>query len=394
MNTVAQARRVQSSSLDKQFDTIAHVNSAAGLRARLAERWTAFTSRNLREIAIVGAADEGIRLAALCAQQKIAIRGIGDDNPAKHGITVEGIKVAAVDELGKLDRATPVIIASHRSLLPTLRLRKMGFTNVAPFMLLQALDPARFPPHMFHHGLLEDLAENLPRYRELAELVADDRSRGVLAAVIDYRLNADPAVLESIVEWELYGPGNLLDYGRDEVYVDAGAFDGDSIKLFIKRVDGQFDKVIAFEPDPVTFGRLRANFTSEPRVQPIQAGLHRAKATLRFDDAGTRGSVLVEAGGITVPVVGLDEVLKGERVTYIKMNIEAAEIEALAGGAAAIQKWKPKLAISAYHMPDHLWRVPATIRGLVPDYRIYFRQHDGGIIETVTYALPAKAAKA
>lgn len=394
MNTVSQARPVQSSSLEKQFDTIAKAGSAAGLRARLAERWPAFAPRNLREIAIVGAADEGVRLAGLCAQQKISIRAIADDNPAKQGLSIEGCKVAGVDELAKLDRGTPVIIASHRSLLPTLRLRKLGFTNVAPFMLLQALDPARFPPHMFHRGLLEDLAENLPRYRELAEAVADDHSRAVLAAVIEYRLNADPAVLEPIVEWELYGPGNLLDYGGDEVYVDAGAFDGDSIRLFIKRVDGRFDKVIAFEPDPVTFGRLQANFTAEPRVHPIQAGLHRAKATLRFDDAGTRGSVLVEAGGITVPVVGLDEVLKGERVTYIKMNIEAAEIEALAGGAAAIRQWKPKLAISAYHMPDHLWRVPATIRGLVPDYRIFFRQHDGGIIETVTYALPSKSAKA
>jgi len=372
-----------------RLNAIASAGSAAGLRAVLAARWPAFATANLKELAIVGAADEGMRLAALCRQHGIIVRAIADDNPARQTQTVEGLKVTPVEELQRLDRATPVIVASHRSLLPVRRLREMGFVNVAPFLLLQTLDPARFPPHMFHDGLLEDLADNLERYRELGELVADDYSRAVLAAVIGYRLTADPVELDPVVEWELYGPNNLLNYGTDEVYVDGGAFDGDSIRLFIKRVDNRFAEVIAFEPDPATFRRLQANFADEPRVHPINAGLHRTKATLRFDNAGTRGSVLVSSGGITIPVVGLDEVLNGARVSYIKMNIEAAEIAALEGAAASIRRWAPKLAISAYHMPDHLWRVPATIRNLRPDYRLYFRQHDGGIIETVTYALPA-----
>jgi len=377
--------------LKDKLDIVASVGSAMGLRTRLAERWPAFSSEKLREIAIVGAAGEGARLAALCARHKIALRGIADDNPVKQGHLVEGRKVTAVEELDRLDRATPVIVASHRASLPVRRLRNMGFTNVAPFLLLQELDPARFRPHMFHNGLLEDLADNLPQYHELAEIVADDRSRTVLAAVIDYRLNAEPEVLDPIIEWDLYGPSNLLKYQEDEVYIDGGAYDGDSIRLFIKRVDNRFDKVIAFEPDPATFDRLKANFASEPRVCTVKAGLHRAKATLKFDNAGSRGSILTSTGTATVSVVGLDEVLNGERVTYVKLNIEGAEIDALEGAATSIRRWAPKLAVAAYHMPDHLWRVPAAIRNLRADYQIYFRQHDGGIIETVAYALSSNA---
>lgn len=377
---------------DERLDIIVSAGSAAGMRARLAERWPAFTSDKLGEIAIVGAAGEGLRLAALCGRHGIVLRGIADDNSAKQSQLVEGCKVTAVEDFDRLDRGTPVIVASHRALLPVRRLRNMGFAYVAPFLLLQVLDPVRFPPHMFHDGLLEDLSDNLPRYRELGEIVADDRSRAVLAAVIDYRLNVDPEVLDSIVEWDLYGPNNLLNYGMDEVYVDGGAYDGDSVRLFIKRVHNRFAKVIAFEPDPVTFGQLKANFASEPRIHPVKAGLHRAKATLRFDDAGMRGSVLTTTGATTISVVGLDEVLNGERVSYVKLNIEGAEIDALEGGAASVRRWAPKLAIAAYHVPDHLWRVPATIRDLRTDYQIYFRQHDGGIIETVTYALSSKAA--
>jgi FkbM family methyltransferase len=145
--------------------------------------------------------------------------------------------------------------------------------------------------------------------------------------------------------------------------------------------------VLAFEPDKNTFKRLAANFAGEKRVEPINAGLHRRKATLHFDNAGTRGSILVEKGGIEVPVVGLDEVLGGDRVTYIKMNIEGAELEALKGGERAIKRWAPKLAISAYHRPSDLWQVPDMVRSLRPDYKLYLRQHDGGVIETVLYAL-------
>ena len=97
---------------------------------------------------------------------------------------------------------------------------------------------------------------------------------------------------------------------------------------------------------------------------------------------------MVESGGISVPVVGLDEVLQGDRVSYIKMNIEGAEIDALQGGADSIKRWGPKLAISAYHLPNHLWKIPLEISKLREDYQIFFRQHDGGIIETVVFALP------
>jgi FkbM family methyltransferase len=173
--------------------------------------------------------------------------------------------------------------------------------------------------------------------------------------------------------------------------VDGGTFDGDTIRLFIDRVQGRFSRVLGFEPDPGTFGRLKNNFASEPRVEPINAGLHRDHGTLRFHDAGTRGSVLVSTGGVTVPVVPLDGVLKGDRVTYIKMNIEGAELEALEGAAKSIKRWAPKLAISAYHRPDDLWRVPEKIHELRGDYSLYFRQHDGGIIETVAYGLPGHA---
>ncbi len=361
--------------------------SAADLRRALAARHPAFTAEHLQELAIVGAAEEGRRLLALCAERGIAVRGIVDDDPRKQGMSLGSLRVSPPPSLDALDRATPIVVASHRVLRPVERLRGAGFTHVAPFALLQVLDPERFPPHMFYSGLIEDLLDHASRYVELAALLADDMSRRVLDAVIGFRLTLEAEVLRPIIEQDLYAPRGLLTYEEDEVYVDAGSYDGDTIKLFMERAHGRFARILAFEPDRATFERLVANFAAETRVEPFNMGLHRTRAVLSFDHAGTRGSTLVDRGGSEIPVVGLDEVARGTRVTYIKMNIEGAEIDALGGAAQTIRRWRPKLAVAAYHRPADLWQVPATIREINPGYRLYLRQHDGGVIESVVYGL-------
>jgi hypothetical protein len=90
-----------------------------------------------------------------------------------------------------------------------------------------------------------------------------------------------------------------------------------------------------------------------------------------------------------VPVVNIDAVLKGAPVNYIKLNIEGAELATLEGAQDSIRRHRPILAISAYHAPDHLWRVPELIHAIVPSYKLHLRQQDSGFVETVVYAIPS-----
>ncbi len=382
------ARTENSLSYKKWLNQIRAFPSIEGCRTWLADRDPAFLSEKLRELIIVGAADEGIRLSEICGREGIAVLAHVDDHPQKQGMTVGRQVIAPLDSLRDVDPHIPVVIASHRVLKVMERLTNMGFQHVAPFGLLQVLQPESFTPHMFHTGLLEDLIDNAERYEELMESLADEMSQMVLDAVLGYRLTFDPRILAPIVEWDLYGPKNLIRYGEDEVYVDGGAFDGDSVRLFVDRVQGKFSRILAFEPDQETYGRLARNFANEPAIETINAGLHRRRGTLRFDNAGTRGSIITDSGEIEIPVVGLDEVLGSDRVTLIKMNIEGAEHEAIRGAEKAITTWAPKLSISLYHNPSDLWTLPLEIAKMRSDYKLYIRQHDGGIIETVLYALP------
>lgn len=369
-------------------DKLFQADSADTLRSAHLVRNPAFNPAELPRIAILGAAEEGIRLVEICQGRGIEIVALCDANPAKHGMAVGAYVVQPVERLEDVDRSTPVVVASHRVLKVVDYVQRMGFRHVAPLALLQLLSPEIFRPHMFYDGWLEDLFENRDKYRTLFELLADDFSRQVLDAVLGYRMSADATVLRPVVEWELYNPAGLLHFGDHEVYIDGGTFDGDTIRLFIKRVNGKFDRIIGFEPDPETFKRLKENFAHEPRMEPINKGLFSHTTVLRFNNSGTRGSIFTGEEGIKVPVTSLDEMLEEAPVTYIKLNIEGAEPEALNGAAKAIKRCTPLLAISAYHKPGHLWQLPFQIQELNERYKLYLRQHDGGVIETVIYALP------
>lgn len=80
--------------------------------------------------------------------------------------------------------------------------------------------------------------------------------------------------------------------------------------------------------------------------------------------------------------------LFGEDVSFIKMDIEGAEMDALHGAAELIKSKKPKLAICIYHKLEDLWEIPLYIRSLVVGYDFYVRQHTPLYLETVLYAIP------
>lgn len=366
----------------------AEIGSASAMRAELAARWPALSAVVLERIAILGAAGEGARLARLAAARGVDVAAIVDDNPAVQGARIEGCAVAPVATLAELDASIPVIVASHRPLDAIDRAKALGFETVALFGVLQALDPQTWPPHMFYDGWLEDLAQNGAEYAALDAALADDASRAALDAVIGFRLTGDVALLRPVIDPDLYAPRGVFSFGDDEVYVEGGAYDGDTIRLFIDRRGGRFDRAIGFEPDPKTHARLAAAFEDDARIEAVALGLGARSETLRFIDDGSRGAKLDPAGDIEVPVTALDAYLDGDRVTFIKMNIEGAELDALDGAGASIARWRPKLAISAYHRPTDLWRVPLKMKALQPEADLFLRQHEAGVVETVAYAAP------
>jgi hypothetical protein len=77
-------------------------------------------------------------------------------------------------------------------------------------------------------------------------------------------------------------------------------------------------------------------------------------------------------------------------VTFIKMDIEGSECNALAGAHETICRCHPRLAVAVYHHAGDLWRIPQLVLATRDDYSLYLRHYTEGVVETVMFFIPQK----
>ena len=211
------------------------------------------------------------------------------------------------------------------------------------------------------------------------DLLADDRSREVFSATLNYKLSGKIKYLFACETQRVDDIRELLAPAQDEVYLDLGAYNGDTIRELGELTDWQWREVVAVEPDRRNCRKLRvlAEELAE-RGLPVEvheAGIWSEQGELGFSDSGGRQSTFIGAEKKTVPVTTIDALAAGREVSLIKMDVEGAELQALAGGRETLQKFAPKLFVAAYHYDVDLFRLPLLLQKIVPQYKIYLRKH-------------------
>ena len=112
---------------------------------------------------------------------------------------------------------------------------------------------------------------------------------------------------------------------------------------------------------------------SNRRILCFNKGLFDKNKIMSFSTTANRASLIDTKGGSSISVASIDSVLKGKKVSFIKMNIEGAEINALKGTKQSIRLWHPKMAISCYHKPSDLWKIPLLIKKMEKKYNLYLK---------------------
>jgi len=190
-----------------------------------------------------------------------------------------------------------------------------------------------------------------------------------------------------------YFPFDLFRLAGQDVFVDGGAYDGDTIRSYLEHHSESLRKLLAFEPDPLTFQLLERSVSQLPAevrgwITLQNAAIGQKTGTVRFDAQGTVGSAIQSNGSLEIECVGLDEVLQDFDSIYVKMDIEGAELEALQGMRRTIASKTPILAICVYHLQEHLWEIPRYIRELSDAYALFLRRHGDEFGDLVCYAIP------
>ena len=236
--------------------------------------------------------------------------------------------------------------------------------------------------------------DDIDKYREAYELLTEKRSRKIYASVLMYRMTFDNRYLLNICsdKEEYFEIFNGL--GTSEVFIDCGAFTGDTLEAYLKNNDTPA-KFIMFEPVKSNLKALKET------VKKLNAGeyteIHEAGVSDRpgalylEEDRGAASRLSSKKSGYKVEVETIDS-LSRKDVSFIKMDIEGAEEYALRGAAETVKCSSPKLAICLYHSPEDLWKLPLLIKELSDKYDNYIVRHYYGydFTETILYVYSDK----
>jgi FkbM family methyltransferase len=357
------------------------------------------TQGRVDRLVLFGAGNVGRRVLRGLRDRGVEPCCFADNNPALWGKSVDELGVLSPEDAAGRFRAEAsfvVTIFSQGSgpTFPAVRgqLHALGCPRVVPFAALAWKFPDAFLPD-FCIDLPHKIAEDAEGARAGYALWADEESRREYLDQLRWRLDLDFDGLSPPSREPQYFPRGFLSGRADEVFVDCGAFDGDTIRSFLKERQGRFEKIIAFEPDPKNY-RLLADFVSRlpqsvvGRVELHRAGTSDRREQVRFAATGNSGAAICQSGGVAIDCVPLDEALEGRAPTYVKMDIEGAEPRALAGASHSIRTGAPALAVCVYHSQNHLWRVPLQIQSLYDGYDFFLRRYQEECWEAVCYAVP------
>jgi FkbM family methyltransferase len=338
----------------------------------------------LDSIVILGAGNLGRRVARAVKPEVFC-----DNNPSLWGKFVDGISVESpAAAVRRFPNSTFVVAIWHPSRREGIidrisQLKGLGAQHAIPFTALLSEYGDQLLPHL--------LWARPPYYTEHADDIARGRALLDSAGRAEFdrqmRLRMGDHSGQVIDPGAQYFPADLFRLSDSEVFIDCGAYDGDTIAEFRQVSGNQFARIVAFEPDPSNFALLQASVDGDRRIsiQPYATGARREM--LRFTVTGT-GSHISSAGACEVEAVTLDEALSGIAPTYVKFDIEGSEPDALNGARETIARHRPKLAVCVYHAPDHLWSIPRQLHELLPDSRLTLRTYNADGLDCVCYCIP------
>lgn len=347
-------------------------------------------------VVLYGAGFAAPIIHAILQRRAISVQAVADSNPALHGTsTAFGAAIMSLDDALARHPDARVLISSPRYFLEIRRrlIAAIGSARVFPFDLYNA--------HYFSGAALRTLL--LDRYDDYVWLhgrLADEASRVTLDRIVWAHLTGTVEnfllACSGMDDW--YGFRDLIRPGDHDVYVDCGAFDGDTMLLFDRVAQGRYGAIVACEPNPRVFEDMVRNTAGLPadRLHRICAGAGTGEGEFELVDEGyfsatQPGSPASSTGSGArhrVPLRALDAIAADLSLepSIVKMDIEGAEYDALTGAQAIISRAKPRLSICLYHRHDDLLRIPRLIDSFRGDYSFHLRHQSTSATDTILVA--------
>ncbi len=356
-------------------------------------------SNNSKDIIIFGAGQLGKKVAELLTISGLNVIGFCDNSISFAGVNILELPVYSPEELSRKFSKEILVIVSiwsyKHSYSQTLsQLENLGFKNVIhsliPLVVYQKTKNY-LPNYCLDnpHKIIQSKTKVIAAYKIIKEM-GDYKSIEVYEKMIAFYFNpvADniPVPTERKVFRELV----------DEVYVDTGAYIGQTVLDFIRDRASVYKSIYCFEPDRISFKRLSKNLEQYTRngsseINLINAAVGDLFKKVSFLHTGTWGSKVVNATNMfnTVDQYALDKYKWNALPTLIKFDIEGNELSALKGANSFIKNSTTVLSITAEHRIEDLWEIPLYLYAINPKRLIYLIPRDYEVgMDLVFYSVP------
>lgn len=336
--------------------------------------WSYLASTH-KTVVMYGMGNGADKILAVCEKYGVEVADFFASDGFVRGHCFHGKRVLSFSEVKeKYGAENIIVLLSFGSSLPdVLEL----FGRVDAECELYAPDVPVCAEDLFNYEFFRNHRKEID---EVYSLLSDEESRSIYENILLYKLSGRISYLfaaESDRD-EVY---SLLDAASIRSAADLGAYNGDTARELISYAPS-VERIYALEPDARSFRKLSAfceGYDGVTELIPINSAAWREDCTLGFGGEGNRNSGIFAptktAKTVEVSARSLDSVLDGERVDYIKYDVEGAEREAIEGSRQTILTHRPRLLISAYHKSEDIFALPLQIHALRPDYALYYRRY-------------------
>lgn len=222
--------------------------------------------------------------------------------------------------------------------------------------------------------------ENAEDYISFYKKLADYKSKFILFAIMNNFYNFDFISLKQCMEniYKHYFDLDILSERKGDIYVDVGAFVGDSCIDYIESFsESSYKKIYCYEIDKENIAKMRRNLTNYKNIEIVEKAVGNNNGELAYDlNQDSSANKISNNGKISVESVRLDDDVK-EKISMVKMDIEGGEKEALKGMINHIKNDLPTLLISVYHNNTDLLDIPKMILNYNKNYNLYLRYYGG-----------------
>ena len=314
----------------------------------------------------------------------IRVNGFIDSDPKKWGSLVSGVQVYPLEEARVLDPKCILITSRHhvRAVQESLSPITGAKLSVDAFVV--------------HTEGIEKIA-TVGNFFE-SDLKSIDTYYAILIAMLEGESRHLSRYADNRPFFDRFGFFN-----RDgEIFVDAGAYVGDSLERFIWSVNGAFKHIHAFEPGEKQFDALKS------RVQRLSREWALASESISLVNKGISSSTgkvnllcqenpiqtrvdldrkLIDNGGVeaVADTISLDDYFGSDQFSFLKVDIEGSELALLEGATRCIQAHRPRIALSVYHFPSDIFSLLLKCKEINHDYVFSLGHHSSQLMDTVLY---------